>query len=123
MARQRRFQRLAIGFLAAIGVISPQLCNAQEVKPNDRGFEKVYVAAIPDDTAANPPEGGVRDLVRNEQIPQTVNGSFVLPKLVAPTTVLNMELLTQVPKNFKDEQTIPSVPLPESYEQRTGDAN
>lgn len=52
--------------------------------------------------------------IRSEMIPQAVNGSFVLPDLDAPSTTVDVGERGQVPKDFRDDQTIPVVPLPES---------
>ena len=50
--------------------------------------------------------------------PQAVNGSFVLPDLKAASTVQNLDRLQQVPKDFRDEQTVPTIALPESGSER-----
>ena len=74
--------------------------------------------ASPLDEVARTNSEGVRKLVQNEQIPQAVNGSFVLPKLSAPSTTQNLDRLKQLPKDFRDEQTVPRVDLPESGTER-----
>lgn len=79
---------------------------------------KVLVAASLTPDAPEGTSGGVRELVQQEQIPQAVNGSFVLPELTAPSTTQNLDQLRQVPKDFRDEQNVPSMNLPESGAER-----
>ncbi|MDA9778850.1 hypothetical protein N9D38_10440 [Rubripirellula sp.] len=79
---------------------------------------EVLIASPLDDTDAVDSNGGVRKLVQTDQIPQAVNGSFKLPELQAPSTVQDLDRLTQVPKDFRNEQTVPSVVLPESGVER-----
>jgi hypothetical protein len=60
----------------------------------------------------------LRNTIREDLIPQAVNGSFLLPALDAPSTTVDAGERGQVPKDFRDDQTVPVIPLPESGTQR-----
>ncbi len=81
---------------------------------------EVLIASPLDEVTRGNTEG-LRQLVQNEQIPQAVNGSFVLPKLSAASTTQNLDGLKQLPKDFRDEQTVPRMDLPESGSDREQD--
>lgn len=82
---------------------------------------RVLVASPILDPAQRALGEGVRELVQQEAIPQAINGSFVLPELAAPSTIQNLDQLRQVPKDFRSEQNVPTMNLPESGKDRDAD--
>ena len=95
-----------------------QNTRAENPNPIAGVVAEVMIASPLDQVAGDRIGAGVRDLVQDEQIPQAVNGSFVLPDLKAASTVQNLDRLQQVPKDFRDEQTVPTIALPESGSER-----
>ena len=95
-----------------------QNTRAENSNPIAGVVAEVMIASPLDQVAGDRIGAGVRELVQDEQIPQAVNGSFVLPDLTAASTVQNLDRLQQVPKDFRDEQTVPTIALPESGSER-----
>jgi hypothetical protein len=55
-----------------------------------------------------------RRTIREELVPEPVNGRFRLPELNAPTTTVEVVENRERPQDFRDEQQVPEMSLPES---------
>jgi hypothetical protein len=64
-----------------------------------------------------------REAIRQELVPEPVNGSFRLPPLYAPSTEVTAEADRDLPPDFREDEVSPLQPLPESGSQRATDWN
>ncbi len=76
-------------------------------------------------SAQQPVDGGMLDenellrrALREDLIPETIEGRFRLPPLDAPSTTIRISEDRQSPQDYRDEQAAPTMLLPESASQR-----
>ena len=112
MSRQKNCRPIQLGLILVALSCFSQSTKAENPNAFAGVVTEVMIASPLDQVAGDRIGAGVRELVQDEQIPQAVNGSFVLPELKAASTVQNLDRLQQVPKDFRDEQTVPTIALP-----------